>query len=176
MSRMERGMGTSAFFSTESGGGTALSDRQVVRLLGQGMGTPSRPVAALLTRLSEADGAAWLEETARRLPGSGEATSVAALDERIGRAVGAEGWEARKEACKALAPRGGGGWDTDEGLAATLGYFVCVGACALWCGRLLSSRGAAEVAPVLLDLGSAVDGPWSTWFGRAALRVQELGS
>ncbi len=138
-------------------------DRPTLRLLSLGLGGPTRPVARLLTRLADDDGARWFESALTRLP----------LDEKSARAFffdslpSTKRLESLKDRSKRLAH-----CDEEDTLVGTLGYLLAVAWAADLHRARISTRPAAELAGALLDLAQALGPPWEPALARAALFIE----
>lgn len=139
---------------------TAFADRPTLRLLSLGLGGPSRPVARVLARLSEIDGAEWFRSALHRLPL--DKADPEAFFVRGG--ASASELEAVKARCKRLAST------SDESmLLGALGYLLAVAAAACHNGSVISSRPQPEIESALLDLAQVLPAPWQDMLARAAL-------
>ena len=146
---------------------TAIGPEQASRMLRVGLAGPERPIDTLLDRLSDDDGAAWLRDV---LSDGAMAILGAVVAARHDETVTVESLTALKEQCKSAVVRRR---DPEASLRAMVGYFFAVAAAIDRFGTNISSRGADELAPMLMDLASVTPPDWSSVFERALSVVSE---
>jgi len=152
---------------TVKGPDTLIDAEHASRLLRVGLRGPSRPVDRLLDRMAEPDGAAWL---ARILADRSLAVLSAATDDETWKTLTPDDLVSLKEVKKTAAVRAN---SPEATLKALVGYFFSIALALAFFERNISSRGAEELSPALMDLASVTPPDWSSIFERAASVVSE---
>lgn len=139
-----------------------LTTDQTAQLLHAGLSQAMRPIDMLVDRLSDEDGAAWLEQSLRAILTDSELRLLQDNGVTI----------AEIAAIKLRAKqRAAGAPNHQEHLAAIACYCLAVARGLLSCDQLLSSRSGEEWAELFAGLAGDLPEPWRDMVSRAAERA-----
>lgn len=142
-----------------------LTNDQATALLQVGLAGTSRPIDALMDRLSEERDHAWLQRTLSTMFSKTDLAALQSGDADV------RTLDAMKQQAKELLSEA----DSQEPqLAALAGYFTAVAAGLAHHDTLLSSRPGEEWAEMLADMAGLVNNGWRALFAAAAERALRM--